>query len=149
MVRYRHEQRSWWTAAIVVPVGGVLLGTAILADPFPLAARLGLTAGALVMAWLLVTFSRLTVEVTHQIVLFFGRGWPRKTIDPTNVIGQRKVRNRLWYGFGIRWIPGGSLWNVHGLDAVELALTTGKVFRIGTDDPDGLLVAMRPVAGHG
>ncbi len=60
----------------------------------------------------------------------------------------RIVRNRWWYGFGIRLIPHGSLWNAWGLDAVELDLATGKVLRIGTDEPEALLAAItRTVPG--
>ena len=30
------------------------------------------------------------------------------------------VRNKWWHGWGVRWVPGGSMYNVWGLDAVEL-----------------------------
>jgi len=39
-------------------------------------------------------------------------------------------------------ISGGWMYNVWGLDAVELNLTSGKVFRIGTDEPAELLAAV-------
>jgi hypothetical protein len=39
-------------------------------------------------------------------------------------------------GWGIRALHKGWLWNIAGLDAVELELKTGRVFRIGTDDAD-------------
>jgi hypothetical protein len=48
------------------------------------------------------------------------------------------VRNHWWNGFGIRMRPGFRLYNVSGLDAVELRLKSGGVRRIGTNDPDGL-----------
>jgi hypothetical protein len=35
------------------------------------------------------------------------------------------------------------LWNVSGLDAIELTFATGKRFRIGTDEPGKLLEAIR------
>ena len=52
------------------------------------------------------------------------------------------MRNKWWYGWGLRWIPGGSMYNVWGFDAVELELRSGKVFRIGSDEPDALLAAL-------
>jgi hypothetical protein len=61
----------------------------------------------------------------------------------------RIVRNRWWYGFGIRLIPHGSLWIVWGLDAVELNLVTGKVLRIGTDEPGALLAAIARIVPRG
>ena len=52
------------------------------------------------------------------------------------------VRNRWWYGFGIRIAAGFRLYNVSGLDAVELKLKSGGIRRIGTDDPQGLAAAL-------
>ena len=57
----------------------------------------------------------------------------------------RAVRNKWIYGWGIRRLPGGWMYNVWGLDAIELDLVSGKRFRIGTDDPDGLLAAITAV----
>ena len=42
--------------------------------------------------------------------------------------------NGKWY------VP---LYNVAGMDAIELKLTNGRVFRIGTDEPDQLLQAIQ------
>ncbi len=90
----------------------------------------------LIVAWL----SRLEVTVAlGRVTAAFGRGWPRRTIDLTTVRAVRKVRNRWFYGWGIRKVPKGWMFNVWGFDAVELDLASGKVFRIGTDEPDELL----------
>ena len=51
---------------------------------------------------------------------------------------REEVTTHWIYGWGIRWIPGGWLWNVSGLDGVELALVSGRRFRIGTDEPEQL-----------
>jgi hypothetical protein len=49
------------------------------------------------------------------------------------------VRNRWWWGWGIRRIGRGQwLFNVSGLDAVELSMKNGKTYRIGTDEPQRL-----------
>ncbi len=53
------------------------------------------------------------------------------------------VRNSVLNGFGIRMRPGFRLYNVSGLDAVELHLKNGEVRRIGTDDASGLAAALR------
>jgi hypothetical protein len=111
----------------------------------PAAVRAAFVACALVFAWIMVTFSRLTVEVTHEVLVRFGRRWPRHTIDPSGISATRVVRNSAWYGWGIRWIRKGSLWNVSGLDAVELELTNGRRFRIGTDEPAEQLAAIRGI----
>jgi hypothetical protein len=53
------------------------------------------------------------------------------------------VRNHWWNGFGIRRGLGFKLYNVEGLDAVEVHMKSSDVRRIGTDDPQGLAAALR------
>jgi hypothetical protein len=97
----------------------------------------------------LVVFGTLTVEVDPERVrLVFGLGLVRKTIRLADVAAFQPVRNPWIVGWGIRLIPGGQLWNVSGLDAVELALRDGRVFRIGTDEPDALARALETATGR-
>lgn len=99
-----------------------------------------------VVAIVSVVFTRLTVKVEETtLTASFGWGWPRKVIDLSRVRLATRVRNRWWYGWGIRLTPVGWLWNVWGLDAIELELQSGKAIRIGTSDPDGLLRAVGTV----
>jgi hypothetical protein len=53
------------------------------------------------------------------------------------------VKNPWYYGWGIHLIPGGWLYNVSGWEAVELQMKNGNKYRIGTDDPQGLMDAIR------
>ena len=102
-------------------------------------------AGGIAVATFLLgfLFHALRVEVqAAQITVAFGPGWPRRTIPISRVVGQRAVRNRWWYGFGIRYTPHGWLWNLDGLDAVELDLSNGRQFRIGTRVPRDLCEAI-------
>lgn len=101
-----------------------------------------LFVAAIVTAALFV-FGRLTVEVTDEgLNAFFGWGWPHHTLTWDKATATRIVRNQWWYGFGIRWFPGGWLWNVWTLDAVEFDLASGRKFRVGTDEPEALLAAL-------
>jgi len=85
----------------------------------------------------------MTVRVSQdEVTAAFGRGWPRRSVGFSDVKSVEVVRNRWYYGWGIRFIPRGWLWNVWGLDAVELQLDSGKRFRIGTDDKQGLYTAL-------
>jgi hypothetical protein len=59
------------------------------------------------------------------------------------------VRNHWWNGFGIRMTTGFRLYNVSGLDAVELRLRSNETRRIGTDDPQGLAAALQPATRKG
>ena len=148
MTRYRHTQTAWYPMLILVIVIAVVLPSLLFVDEVPTIARALLILFVVVMAAVLLVFRRLTVEIAAEITVFFGWGWPRRRVDPATVTAQRIVRNRWWYGWGIRWIPHGTLWNVYGLDAVELHLAGGRVLRIGSDDPEGLLVAVAGVTGR-
>ena len=78
----------------------------------------------------------------RELHWFFGPGIWRYRIALAEVDGVAVVRNKWWYGFGIRMRPGFRLYNVSGLDAVELRLKTREVRRIGTDDPQALAAAI-------
>jgi hypothetical protein len=92
-------------------------------------------------AWL---FSSLTVEVSgNEICWYFGPGLWHYRVALSDIEGVRIVRNNWLNGFGIRARPGWRLYNVSGLDAVELRLKTGDIRRIGTDDPRGLAAALK------
>ena len=74
--------------------------------------------------------------------LAFGIGVISKSIPLEHIESAEAVRNRWWYGSGIRLTPHGWMWNMNGLSAVELTYKTGKKFRVGTTDPEGLLAAL-------
>jgi hypothetical protein len=94
-----------------------------------------------------LAFWALTVEVTEdELVVAFGPGWFRKRFGIEEILGARVVRNPWYYGWGIRLTPHGWLYNVSGLDAVELELRGDRRFRIGTDEPERLLEAVRQAA---
>jgi hypothetical protein len=91
-------------------------------------------------------FWGLTVEVNKDVVrLYFGFGIIHRSILREHIAMVTQVRNRWWWGFGIRWTPHGWMWNMSGLDAVELTYHNGKKFRIGTDEPEALLEALKVV----
>ncbi len=92
----------------------------------------------------LVLFYALTVEIQNNIITCsFGIGLIRKSISLSEIQTVRAVQNPWYAGWGIRWIPGQYwLWNVSGFEAVELSMKDGKRFRIGTDEPDALVLAI-------
>lgn len=90
-------------------------------------------------------FGTLTTTVDDASVLVqFGRlGLLRERIAIADITSARVVRNSVIHGIGMRYIHHGRLWNVWGLDAVELQLRNGTRFRIGTDEPQALLAALK------
>ena len=67
----------------------------------------------------------------------------RDRFEVADITSARVVRNSPLHGIGMRYIHHGRLWNVCGLDAVELQLRNGTRFRIGTDEPAALVDALR------
>jgi hypothetical protein len=137
---YRHTQPGTLTMFVCLLCGGV--GASIAWHSGQLPVSIALIAIMLVTA---VLFSSLTVEVSNnELRWYFGPGlWtyrlPLAAIETVAV-----VRNHWWNGYGIRMAPGFRLYNVSGLDAVELRVGANDVRRIGTDDPQGLAQALSP-----
>jgi hypothetical protein len=98
--------------------------------------------GFLMMIGLLL-FHSLTVEIRHGYLrIRFGIGVIRKTIPMKDIESAETVRNRWWYGWGIKLTPHGWLFSVSGFDAVQIKLKSGRQYRIGTDEPGRLLAAI-------
>ena len=59
----------------------------------------------------------------------------KKVIPIHNIERIGIVINKWYYGFGIRKIKNGWLYNIQGLDAIELKMKNSKsIIRIGTAD---------------
>jgi len=135
---YRHTQR------------GIVILTVCLACGL-LAATIGWRAGrmSIIATWIVpvalaVVFGSLTVEVgDNELRWYFGPGLWTYRLARDEIRNVAVVRNHWWNGFGIRAAPGFRLYNVSGLDAVELQLKSGDIRRIGTDDPRGLAAALQ------
>lgn len=92
----------------------------------------------------------LTVEIgDHELRWYFGPGLWTYRLPLDEIESVAAVQNQWWNGFGIRMAPGFTLYDVSGLDAVELELKSGEVSRIGTDDPQRFAAALRSAAQIG
>ena len=100
-------------------------------------------AALIIMLIVLGIFSRLTVVVDDQMIkIQFGLRVIRKVFYLKEIEAYGVVKNPWYYGWGIRFTPRGWLFNVSGFSAIELQMTSGKRYRIGTDDPDNLAQAL-------
>jgi hypothetical protein len=142
---YKHRQIGpliWLGLGVAIVLGASIL---ILADEAHVVT--GVTLAILLLA--LFLFHGLTVEVTTEAVTAsFGPGWIRRTFSMEDIQGARIVRNRWYYGWGIRFTPHGWMFNVSGLSAVELELAGNRRFRIGTDEPERLLNSIHTAREH-
>jgi hypothetical protein len=140
---YEHRQIAWAIWVLAAPVI-LILGFMAIVSPVPHAGILGL-----VFLLVLFLFGSLTVVgEPEKLKFYFGPGIVKKHIPYNEIKTAEKVRNQWYYGWGIRWYGRGWLYNVSGLDAVELTLASGKQLRIGTDEPDKLLAFLGTKIGR-
>jgi hypothetical protein len=97
----------------------------------------------------LLLFGTLAVAVDErQLSLRFGIGLIRRNIPLADIRSFKAVRNPWYYGWGVRFNQAGRLYNVSGLSAVDLLLNDGKHVRVGTDEPEALVGALRRAIGE-
>jgi len=88
---------------------------------------------------LLFFYDMKTYIDNEQILISFGIGLVKKRIAIKNIEKVTVVRNKWYYGFGIRMLKNGWLYNIKGLDAVELKMkNTKSIIRVGTADSQKL-----------
>lgn len=95
---------------------------------------------------ILASFSTLTVSIDeHDIRIKFGYGVFHKRFLLSEIATIKVVKNRWYYGWGIRvWFwPYMWIYNISGFDAVEIRMKDGKIYRIGTNEPNELEAAIK------
>ena len=137
MTRYAHTQIGhaiiWSLLAIILIASGGLIGH-----------RAPPAIVSIILLVCLVLFYRLKITIEDEtLCASFGPGVIRKKVRLTEIVGCEPIRIRWWYGWGIHLTPYGWLYNVSGFDAVTITLGNGKKLALGTDDPHGLVAAIR------
>ena len=109
----------------------------------------GFEPGAIVVLLLILalvaSFATLTVYIDgNHLGIKFGYGIYGKKFA-LNEIASIKIAKHHWYqGWGIRYWAPKKMWifNVSGFEAVDLTMKSGKIYRIGTDEPQALVTAL-------
>jgi hypothetical protein len=141
-MEYRHTQWGY-TAIPTFLFFVVILPISATDDEMTTLFTVAMIAFTIAVVGVVLLFSRLEVTVSDgRIIAAFGFGRPHRVTALTDVTAVRQVRNTWIQGWGLRKITGGWMYNVWGLDAVEVELSSGKMFRIGTNDPENLLAAI-------
>lgn len=136
---YRRRQSARWMSALLL-VMVLAFAVIILTQPDGAAALPSL----LLITLLQVTFTALTVRVDAVAVsVRYGVGWLGFSFPMEEIRTVETVRNPWYWGWGIRLTPRGWLFNLGGLDAVELTFASGRRVRIGSEDPEGLAAAIQ------
>lgn len=81
----------------------------------------------------------LSVEVDEEGVhITYGTGLFQKTFKLDEIEDCKQKHLSPMHGWGIHWLGNGWVYNIYGLEAVELTLKNGSVAIIGTDEPTEL-----------
>ena len=136
MLPYRHTQIGWPALAGVVPT--FVVGVFLVVRDLPLA---WLVVGIAPIVLLLLGWLTVSVDDT-DVVAQFGIGLIRIRIPLADVRSFEAVRSPWYYGWGVRLIPGGWLYNVAGFSAVDFTRRDGRHMRIGTPEPEALYSAV-------
>ena len=152
MTSYKHTQIGYLMLVItlVVLVFFVWLQIAARAETpsYYSGTNFAITAIMALILFILASFATLTVFIDEQFLkISFGWGIFRKNFPISEIVAARKVKNHWYYGWGIRlwfWLK---MWifNVSGFDAVELTMKNGRIYRIGTDEPEKLEAAIKQI----
>jgi hypothetical protein len=138
MTAYEHKQPGKlirWTMILTI-VAFVVIMTVAKIWTYPIAVQLIPIVVLLILLACAILFDSLTVRITESRLSFhFGPGLIRRSFELKEIEEAEIVRNQWWYGWGIRLTPHGWMYNVSGMDAVQITLRGGKKFRIGTDQP--------------
>ena len=140
MKDYKEFTFGWLIFAFVVPIQLLLTYLFVnnLGDK-PIGTN-GFIAITLILILVCLLFYGLTTRITsHTIVISFGIGLIRKKISLERINSVVTVRSPWYYGWGIRMIPNGILYNISGTAGVELKFNdTKNVVRIGSKDSSRL-----------
>ena len=141
MTRYEHTQIGypliWFPVAAAVLVA---FGATFESSPH----REILAVVSIVFLITIPLFYKLTITADNETLHWsFGVGIIRKKVRMAEIAACEPIRICWWYGWGIHLTPNGWLYNVTGWDAVAITLQVGRKFALGTDDPRGLVDAIR------
>jgi hypothetical protein len=88
-------------------------------------------------------FSSMTTTIdSEEITNAFKWGFPSGKIKISDIESIALVERSMWWGLGVRWIKGGTIWRSWGNRLIEITKKNGKNILIGSEDPEGLLSAI-------
>jgi len=106
------------------------------------------TAIMTLVIFILASFISLQVIIDEKYLrLKFGYGIFKKKFLLNDIVSVKIVKNHWYYGWGIRlWLwPKMWIYNVSGFEAVEIIMRNERIYRIGTNTPSELEMAIKQV----
>jgi prepilin signal peptidase PulO-like enzyme (type II secretory pathway) len=144
IIMYRHKQTGW--VIIISLIFGVALTGYVYTMGMDTPGQWVAIGIGVLIALCIPIFYSITVTVDEkEVTAVFGIGLIKKKIPIDTIENVEAARNKWYYGWGIRYVLFQNTWmyNCSGLDAVQLYFKDGKKFRIGTDEPDKLINAIK------
>ena len=147
--KYRHTQISYLMIVITLAMFDFFVRAIILARAEPPSVDSGTNLAVILVMILIIlilsSFTTLTVSIDENYLrLKFGLGIISKKFLLKEISEALSVKNRWYYGWGVRVLFRPFMWiyNVSGFDAVQITMKNGKIYRIGTDEPSELEMAI-------
>ncbi|WP_166110440.1 hypothetical protein [Pseudoalteromonas sp. Z9A5] len=136
---YQHKQYAVFIFFVLAWIGGfVALAWNLLGADGPLI----IFAGILVLVGFL--FHGLTVKVDDKTISWaFGPGVAGQSVELLDIAEAKAVQNSYRHGIGMRITHDGWIYTVSGFSAIQLTLKDGTMYRVGTNDQQGLLAALK------
>lgn len=145
MITYKHTQISYFMIIVALAVLVFFAYLQVMARAEPPSVNSGtnfaMTAIMALILFVLASFTTLTVSIDEtSLRLKFGWGIFKKKFALADIVSTKLVKNPWYYGWGIRvWFwPHMWIYNIAGSAAVEINLKNGRIYRIGTDEPEEL-----------
>ena len=144
MENFKSTQQGWyiWLFSIIALIGA---GFILFSTTFPSNEKYAVIPILVFSIGLVLCFSKLESTVyDDHISIKFGVGLIRKKIMIKDIEEVTYVKNKGWYGWGIRITPHGWLWNIKGKEAVQFKLKDqSRFFRLGCADMKAMHKAIK------
>ena len=102
-----------------------------------------LTAGFIGIALIHYHYAWLTIQINQsELSWFFGVGLWRKRLPLSEIAAVSLTHVPWWYGVGAKWTPAHDTYLIAPGTAVQIERREGKIIRLCTDDPAGLMLAL-------
>ena len=140
---YKHKQTGTVILGCIGLAAAMMASFLAMVPPNEWVPKLIMIGALVLFAIIALCFGSMTVRVSRdELSLAFGPGLIRKSYLISDITDVSAVRNKWWYGWGVRFTPHGWLYNVSGLDAVQISMRNGRQYRVGTDQPEKLADAI-------
>ena len=133
-MRYTEKQIGWIVITLILGMLALSLISYIYHWGNNPISSSGLLIISIIFIIVLLLFFQMKTSVdSNTIQISYGIGLIKKTIRINEIESVIIVRNKWYYGIGIRMLKNGWLYNIQGLNAIELKMKNSKsIVRIGT-----------------